>query len=1231
MNIHTNSPSTDAQMQDLQTQRRSPALAPASAIEADPINILIVDDEPKNLTVLETILDDPDYRLVRAGSADQALHALVVEEFALLILDVRLSDTNGFELAQMIKQRKKTAGVPIIFLTAYYNQDQHVLEGYGIGAVDYLVKPVNPAILRSKVAVFVELHRKSRALTAEVSERRRVEEQLRELNDTLEQRVTDRTQALEIASAALHETDERYRSLFNGSLDAIFFLGTDERFKAANPAALRLITRTFEELKTTHFLDLCAPDQREAVGNAIRAAFRRQGFAIDTAVLTPTGERRDVFISGAPEIQDGEVVGISCIARDITERIKAEEALRFSEARYRDLIQALPAAVYTTDARGRITLYNQAAITLWGRVPELDKDLWCGWWKLYRPDGTPLPFDECPMAVALREDRPIRGEEILIERPDGTRRNVLPHPEPMRNAQGVVVGGINMLEDITDRKQAEQALLDSREELRRALEFKEAVVTSMGEGVYTVDDLGLVTSVNQAAEKLFGYKCAELLGRKMHDVTHYKHQNGTPFPAEECAASQVLRKGKALTNHEDVFIRKDGSFFDVVYSSSPILAGGKVAGLVVVFRDVSEKKRALEALRLSEERLRMAQQAGQIGTFEWNMITGVNTWSKELEAIYGLEPGGFPGTQQAWERLVHPDDLPETLRRVRHAIDSGEPGEAEFRVLWPDGSLHWVAGRWRVFNDEAGRPLQLAGVNIEITARKQSEAALREGEARFRAIADAAPVLIWLSGVDKQFSYFNKGWLGFTGRTMEQELGNGWTEDVYSEDFDLCLKTYVEAFEKRGPFEMEFRLRRFDSQYRWILNRGIPRLGPDRTFLGYIGTCIDITELKQAKEAVQESEQRLGGIISSAMDAIITIDEMQRVTDFNNAAELMFGCTAAAALGQPIDHFIPERFRATHAHHIRAFGDTQVTKRQMGALGTIYGRRADGNEFPIEASISQLRTRAGKFYTVLLRDVTDRMRHEEALRERDRILTTVNDALKKQAVALAEANKELEGFSYSVSHDLRAPLRTIDAFSRIVEEDHGSSLNDEGRRSLTIVRKAVAQAGELIDDLLEFSKLGRQGMSFRLVNMTELAREAVDDLRILQEGRQVDLTIRDLPSCQGDRRFLKLVWTNLITNAFKYTKNRKEARIEVGWMPDDASADSVIYYVMDNGVGFNMAYAHKLFGVFQRLHRREDFDGTGVGLAVVRRIVQRHDGRVWAEGKVDEGATFYVSLRKAMA
>jgi light-regulated signal transduction histidine kinase (bacteriophytochrome) len=294
--------------------------------------------------------------------------------------------------------------------------------------------------------------------------------------------------------------------------------------------------------------------------------------------------------------------------------------------------------------------------------------------------------------------------------------------------------------------------------------------------------------------------------------------------------------------------------------------------------------------------------------------------------------------------------------------------------------------------------------------------------------------------------------------------------------------------------------------------------------------------------------------------------------------------------------------------------------------------RKDGSFFDVLYSSSPILA-GGKVagLVVVFRDISDRKRAEHAILERDRALTAANEALRKQTAALADVNKELEGFSYSVSHDLRAPLRTIDAFSRILEEDHAPQLDTEANRCLTIVRKAAGQAGELIDDLLEFSRLGRQDMSFHVVKMTGLAREVADELILMQNGRQMSVIVEELPPCEGDVRLLKLVWNNLLSNAFKYTKHKNECTIEVGWMPDDPNPETVTYYVKDDGIGFDMKYAHKLFGVFQRLHRKEDFEGTGVGLANVQRIVQRHGGRVWAEGKVNGGATFYFSLRKARA
>lgn len=224
---------------------------------------------------------------------------------------------------------------------------------------------------------------------------------------------------------------------------------------------------------------------------------------------------------------------------------------------------------------------------------------------------------------------------------------------------------------------------------------------------------------------------------------------------------------------------------------------------------------------------------------------------------------------------------------------------------------------------------------------------------------------------------------------------------------------------------------------------------------------------------------------------------------------------------------------------------------------------------------------------------------------------------------LEAANKELESFSYSVSHDLRAPLRAMDGFSRAVLEDYGSQLPADGRRYLQIIRTSAQRMGNLIDDLLSFSRLSRATMCKRTINVRQLVQDSLEDLHSQREGREIQLNIADLPACEGDPALLKQVWINLLSNAFKYTQKRGSAVIEVGCKTDGPVS---IYFVRDNGTGFDMRYAHKLFGVFQRLHRAEDYDGTGVGLAIVQRIVHRHGGRVWAEAVVDQGATFYFTL-----
>jgi signal transduction histidine kinase len=243
----------------------------------------------------------------------------------------------------------------------------------------------------------------------------------------------------------------------------------------------------------------------------------------------------------------------------------------------------------------------------------------------------------------------------------------------------------------------------------------------------------------------------------------------------------------------------------------------------------------------------------------------------------------------------------------------------------------------------------------------------------------------------------------------------------------------------------------------------------------------------------------------------------------------------------------------------------------------------------------------------------------------------LEERVRDRTSQLQVANQELESFSYSVSHDLRAPLRAIDGFSRILEEDHAASLSAGAQRYLGLIRDNAKQMGRLVDDLLDFSRLGRQPLQKRDVHPEEIARQVLDELRSEQEGRRLKISIDTLPVAQADPSLLKQVYVNLISNALKYSRVRDQGEINIGAIDTNGSHQPTIYFVRDNGAGFDMQYVDKLFGVFQRLHLAEEFEGTGVGLAIAQRIVARHGGRIWAEGEVDKGATFFFTLQGGTA
>jgi PAS domain S-box-containing protein len=662
----------------------------------------------------------------------------------------------------------------------------------------------------------------------------------------------------------------------------------------------------------------------------------------------------------------------------------------------------------------------------------------------------------------------------------------------------------------TGRRRAERQvevatrdLRDAQEEAQRQAGLLGAVMDSLGDGVGVVDQDGRYLLSNRASRRILGIGDVDGPHRWQSHIGLFSVDGRTPVRATDLPLVRALA-GETVVDAE-MFVRNgarpDGLWLEV--SAHPLDPRTGQSGAVAVFRDVTARRAAREALRTSEEQMRL-------------LLDGAHD-----HAIVMLDPRG---RVQSWSANA------ERINGYTEAEILGRP----YAVLFPADAV------------AAGDP--------------------------DRALADAV---------------------------------------------------------RTGRIETEGLLARKDGTCFWALGVLTPVHDDAGTLRGFVNVTRDITASRRA-------EARFRDLLEAAPDAILGCGEDGIVVFANSKVDELFGYRREELLGRSLDLLVPDAVRPHHAAHRSAYQSDPVA-RPMSAM-QLSARRKDGSVFPAEISLSTLQSEDGLIVSAAVRDVSERVRAQEEMRRLNLALRDLNSELEErvqertaqleqQAEALREVNAELEAFSYSVSHDLRAPLRAVDGFAAVLATDHADQLDDAGRRYLDRVRAGAQQMGHLIDGLLSFSRLQRQDMSHGPVPMAALVEEVWEELAVDRAGRDVTLRVGHLPPAEGDPRLLRHVLANLLGNALKYTRGRERAHVEVGSRTDDDGAP--VYFVRDNGTGFDMRYADKLFKVFQRLHRAEDYEGTGIGLALSARIVARHGGRIWADAEPGRGATFHFTVPPA--
>ncbi len=1178
-------------------------------MNCETITVLSIEDDAGDARLIQRMLAGvdavswglPEFNIEFVDTLAAGLARLDAGGIDVVLTDLDLPDSRAGDT--FVSIRAHAPRMPIVVLTGREDEEL-ALQTVRAGAENYLYKAEATGSLLARTMCYA-------------IERQQARETLQKAYDELEKRVKERTTELEKvnreleteltarqrAEAELRETNELMTNLLDHAPVSIYVTGIDGKVRLVNhyweennamkreEATERTLSQIFPAKAARRFL----AENREVIDT-------ETPIAIEEGVETSYGSRNFLTTKFPLKNAKGEIEAVGGISIDITEQKRAEKL-------FRGTFEQAGVGITHVTPDGKWLRVNKKFCDIVGYSCDELRELTFA--DITHPDDHAtdaeytrwlLSGDMLSIAVEKRYIR--KNGDIIWVRVTAA---------PVRGETGKIQYIISVVEDITRRKRVEEALRKSEEQYR-------LIVEATTDGLW---DWNIETG-----EVYYSAAWMKMLEEDMVDSRYESWESRLHPHDKEYVLSSLNDHLAGKTAHWQCEhrLRTAAGEWKWVQARGRIThrdAQGNPQRMVGTLTDITARKRIEEELYKREERLELAFLGADLGLWDWNVQTGAVSFNQQWAEMLGYSLDEIEPHVSSWERLAHPDDLAQAKELLDAHLEGCTPFyETEHRLRAKSGEWVWVLDRGKVVEwDTEGKPRRMAGTHLDITARKRLERQFAEKQKLLEAITQLVPDILYLYDVkQKSHIYINKEvarLLGYSAAEIKERGATLILELIHPEDIPKVRK-HIETVARAANdaiYDLEYRIKNKEGGYSWFYVREQvyerDEGGTPRTLFGVVQ---DITKRKRAEAALRESEERFRTISELVSDYAYSV-RIESETGISLTSEW-----ATETLMRDFG-FTPEEIAAGRMWETSIYPDDAsiVVER----LQTLLAGQPSISEYRIFTKTGEIRWLRDYAHPVFAedshrvvrivgaaQDITERKGAEE---ERERY-----------AAELRRSNEELEQFAYAVSHDLLEPLRMVHSYAGLLEEEHQEKLNAEAQEFLGYITDGAARMQRMIKDLLEYSRLSTRGKEFTPTDCEKLLERARHNLKFDIENAAAVVTHAPLPTVPADATQLERVFQNLLGNALKY-RGAAPPRIHIAAKERE---DDWLFSVQDNGIGIAPEYFEDIFVVFRRLHTQEEYEGTGVGLATCKKIVERHGGKIWVESKPGSGATFYFTIPK---